>query len=163
MLMRLNGKHILFLLADGVELDSYQQLRRAFEQERATLYVTSPSPYLSVESFSQGKRGADILIDLPLDVVDDLSFDALLLPDGPLATQALAEDQRVRQLLKRFQRWGVPMFAIGEADRLLPGRSVHHRFPVVAEGSLLETFMQQVVQVLREGTGGYRASAASSH
>ena len=53
------------LITNGVEEQEYTQLKKGFESEQATVIVTSPGQYITVESLRGNERGDDIITDIP--------------------------------------------------------------------------------------------------
>jgi len=153
--MRLAGKTVLILVTDGVEEEEYKQLRRAFESEYAQVFTTTPQEYLSVESIKDGHRGEDITVDLSFDSVLSLAVNALVIPDGLLSTTALCENLEVLDFVYTLHQREVPIFASGEAARLLYASHVLSEQVVVREGTSLPYFLNQAVKVMIE-SASYR-------
>lgn len=150
--MRLIGKHILMIISNGVDEDEYTQLKKGFESEHATVIVTSPQLYITVESLKGNMRGADIITDVPIDGLDGLYFDAVVIPDGLLSSDALRKDSRVIELISRFHEQGLPIFASGKAVEILYTSKVLFNEVVVRESTPLHTFLDKAVDVLLEHT-----------
>lgn len=148
--MRLIGKHILMLITNGVEEQEYMQLKKGFESEQASVIVTSPGQYITVESLRGNERGEDIITDIPLDGLEGLYFDALVIPDGLLSTDALRKNNRVINLISAFHDQGLPIFASGRAIEILYDCKVLFSQIVVREETPIDIFLDKAVTVLVE-------------
>lgn len=148
--MRLEGKELLLLVSDGVELSEYEQLRDGFLEEKAKVWTTSPQDFTTVETVQEGKRGKDILIDLPFQVVGKMRFDGLIIPDGVLSAKSMRKDSRVLELVAEFHQKGLPIFASGTAVEVLYDSKVLSQHVIVREGTPLSSFLDQAVSILGE-------------
>lgn len=148
--MSLFGKHVLMIVSTGVEEHEVSQIKRHFAAEQAQVFVASPEPYLTVEAANNGKRGCDIIVDLPLTEVRATDFHALVLPDGLLSSTLLAQDGVVRSTIYEFYQQGVPIFASGKAVELLYESHVFPRQILVRDGEPLSLFLEQAVSILLE-------------
>ena len=148
--MRLLNKRVLLLVADGVELAEYEQLRRGFEAEGAEVVATTNLEFITVESVYEGQRGRDILIDIPFEGVEEGYYDGLVLPDGYLSVSSWQEDGRVLELIRKFHRIGRPIFASGQAAGLLYEAGVLSQGVLVREGTPLTSFITQAISVLTD-------------
>lgn len=146
--MKLRSKKLLCLVADGTDAKDYLQLRRLFEQEGAEILVASTAAYSTVETVEEGKRGADIPIDLSLDTVAPNLFDGVLIPDGNLAVHALADKPEVQSTLFACHVAGLPIFASGEAVELLYTSSVLSRLVLVRQGTPTGEFINHATHLL---------------
>ena len=146
--MRLIGKHILMIVTDGVDRDEYVQLKEGFESEQATVIVTSPQNYLTVETIQDGRRGEDILIDVPFDALEGIQFDGLVIPDGILSSDFLKKDKRVLHMVLQFHKKRLPIFASGNAVQVLYETQVLFSQVVVRESTPLPQFLDKAVEVL---------------
>jgi len=153
--MKLMNKRILMLVADGVDQQECDLLRRGFEEEGADIFCTTHVDYVTVETVFQGKRGRDLVIDLPFEAVEMERFDGLILPDGYLAAMVSQDDDRIIALIQSFHEKGLPIFASGKAVDLLYRSEVLSDCVLVREGTPLTSFINQAVRVLSEGRAAY--------
>ena len=142
------GKQLLMLINDGVDADEVRQLKSSFEQELATVLISTPQEFPSVETISHGGRGPDIAIDLPFEAVVSTHFDGLVIPDGLLSAKALRKQPAVIELVSRFHWENLPIFASGNAVKLLYDSKILSHHIVVREGTPLAEFVDQAVGVL---------------
>jgi putative intracellular protease/amidase len=160
--MRLINKQLLLLVADGVEQVECDQLRRGFEEEGAVVFAITNQDYVTIETVFQGKRGHDVIIDIPFEKVADSKFDGLIIPDGLIAQQAFLGDERVLRLVARLNQSGVPIFASGTASDVLTKAGVNSPTVLVREGTPLRSFITQAVGILTDKpTYGYRPVIAA--
>ena len=152
------GKILLIVVCDGVDREEVDMLRQGFEREHARVMVASPQEFLTVETVANGRRAQDLLVDLTFEAAQGLRFDAVLIPDGPLSTEVLRQDVRVVAFLQHCHEKGMPLFASGEAVRLLYDSGVLSERIVVREGTSLNAFFDRAVDVLLDYPlrGGYR-------
>ena len=148
--MRLYGKTILMIVGNGVDQGEFGQLKEGLESEQAMVLVTSPDHYLTVESVHNGKRGQDIIIDIPFESLDQFYFDGLIIPSGLLSSETLAKDVRVLEIIAGFHKKRLPIFASGDAVKLLYDCQVLFDRVVVREGTPLDIFLDKAVEVLTD-------------
>jgi putative intracellular protease/amidase len=142
------GKILLIVVCDGVEQGEVDMLRKGFEREHARVLVASPQEFLTVETVAAGRRGQDITVDLTFEAAETMRFDAVIIPDGPLSTEALRKDLRVVAFLQQCHERGMSIFASGNAVRLLYDSGVLSQRIVVREGTPLNVFFDRAVDVL---------------
>lgn len=162
--MRLHGKQLLILVGDGVDQGEFLQLKNGFEEEGASVLVTTPQEDLSIETVESNRRGGDILIDIPFEVVMQNRFDGLILPDGILAVDSLRKDPRVFSLIEWFHLARLPIFASGHAVQLLYDSKVLFDQIVIREGTPISHFLDKAVGVLLdqpESSQLYRSTIAA--
>jgi putative intracellular protease/amidase len=153
--MRLMGKQLLMVISDGVDKQEVEQLRNGFTEENASIVITTPQTYVTVETSENGRRGADITIDIPFEAVHEIDFDGLVIPDGLLSTDMLRRDVRVIDLVFRFHQKGRPIFASGNAVQLLYDSQVLSHQIVIREGTTMSAFLDQAVGVLLDYPSKY--------
>ena len=149
------GKQLLMVISDGVDRQEVEQLRLGFHDENATIIMTTPQTYITVETSDRGRRGADLTIDIPFEAVHEIDFDGLIIPDGLLSTDMLRRDVRVIDLIFRFHQKGRPIFASGNAVQLLYDSQVLSHQIVVREGTPMDLFLDQAVSVLLDYPSKY--------
>jgi putative intracellular protease/amidase len=143
------------VISDGVDRQEVEQLRFGFQDENASIVMTTPQTYITVETSEGGRRGADLTIDIPFEAVHEIDFDGLIIPDGLLSTDMLRRDVRVIDLIFRFHQKGRPIFASGNAVQLLYDSQVLSHQIVVREGTPMDTFLDQAVSVLLDYPSKY--------
>ncbi len=155
--MKLLGKKLLILVADGTNQPELESLSTQFECEGAMTYTTSPHQYLTVETTDGAARGRDVLIDLPIDSITVTDFDALVVPDGKMGVDAIKQSARARSLIWSFHQAGIALFASGAAVEALHESNVLSPAVMVREqGQGLGQFIDEAVMLLSEQPrGGY--------
>jgi len=149
--MKLQYTILLMLISDGVDENEYTFLREAFEREGAEVLTMSALPYETIESVFCGQRGKDILVDLPLLKGYSTDFSGVVIPDGPLSVQQLAEDTMVREFIRWCHGAQKPIFASGGAAVLLEDSETPPIVQVDA-GTSLQSFLLYASDVLRGKT-----------
>lgn len=157
--MRLAGKKLLLIVMDGVDYQEYEDLKRGLEEENALVYVATPQEYLTVETIYNGRRGKDILADLPFEVAGQMQFDGLLIPNGMLSADLLSKNDQVIQLVANFHQKGLPIIASGNAVQVLYESQVLSEQVLVREETPIDTFLSRAVSLLvdRPANRGYRS------
>lgn len=151
------------LVADGVDQIECDQLRRAFEEEGASVFVATNQEYVTIETVFQGRRGHDIIIDLPFEAVEPRHYDGLVIPDGFLAARTFEDDERVAALVRIFHTSGRPIFASGKSSIVLEQAELNARQILIREGASLSSFITQAIAILAETAATahvYRATSA---
>jgi len=92
----------LLLVADGAQEATIRRYRKLLEQEGAEVYVTTSLPFLSVTTVNDDLRGEEVMVDIPLELVDVKMFDGVIVPNGSLCAEALYADPIVVRLIERF-------------------------------------------------------------
>ncbi|MBU6389595.1 DJ-1/PfpI family protein [Patescibacteria group bacterium] len=146
--MRLIGKKLLLLVTDGVDEEEFDELKEGFEAERAEVLVTTPQEFITVETVKEGKRGKDIEVDLPFEMVDSQQFDGLIIPDGLISAELLRKDMRVLNLVFMFNQQKLPIFASGSAVDVLYDSQVLSNSILIREGTPMSQFLSQAVGIL---------------
>ncbi len=149
--MKLHGKKILVLVADGAEYGEVLRARQIFEQEGATVFITAPTVHMTIETVDGHRAGGELLLDFPIEAVDPELFDALILPSGLLAAQALQKNEQASQVITAFHNAGRPICASGEGERLVGNLRVVPRPLILREGDSIDEFLIRSVQLVIEG------------
>jgi protease I len=110
----LKGRHVAILAADGVDGALLGGPRRALDEAGAAVTTVG-----SRRGPVQVVNGDALRVDETLDVCHAADFDALVIPGGRQATEALAAEQRAVQLVREFMAADKPVAAIGDGVRLL--------------------------------------------
>lgn len=153
--MRLPNRKLLMIVADGVDQLECDQLRIGFEDEGARLFCATPGEYIAVETIAGNRRGKDILIDVPFEMILLERFDGLIIPDGLLSSAAFSENDEIIDLVQRFHEHGLPIFASGRAVEVLYRSRVLSQCILVREGEPIGVFINQAVQVLLDAGERY--------
>lgn len=146
--MRLPHKNLLMLVADGVEYDECEMIRNGFEHEGANVFCSAYSPYPHVETVQDGRRGPNLLIDLPYDSLPYEYFDGMIIPDGYLSSYGIADNPEIVSLVRSLHVQGAPIFASGDAAEVLYRSGIVSKQIVVREGMPIERFIAEAVSVL---------------
>lgn len=107
-------KDVLLILAPGFE--EIEAIAPADILRRAELSVVMAS---TIEGAVTGRCGIKLLADATLTDVLDEEFRMILLPGGAKGTEALCEDQRVIELIKRYAQRSRYIAAICAAPKVL--------------------------------------------
>jgi protease I len=110
----LKGRHVAILAADGVDGVQLAGPRRALDGAGAAVKVIG-----SRRGPVQVVNGDAVGVDETLDMCHAADFDALVIPGGRQAMEALAKEQRAVQLVREFMAADKPVAAIAEGVRLL--------------------------------------------
>jgi hypothetical protein len=108
--MKLFGKHILLIIADGSGYAVNQEFKRSLQAEGAYVFTASPHAYLTVESLDGQQRGQDLVVDIPLSVVDLTQFQVVVLLGGSLAQEALVRSGQLEWLVRGCEKACIPFF-----------------------------------------------------
>ncbi len=110
----LKGRHVAILAADGVEESQLESSRKA---------LTDAGMAADVVGARQGEvktaSGKAVTIDRTFEVCHAADYDALVIPGGSRAANALASEQRALQFVREFMAADKPVAAIAEGVRLL--------------------------------------------
>jgi putative intracellular protease/amidase len=142
------------LLADGVDLQECEQLRRLFEEEGAGVFATSFGMFPSVETVADNRRGRDLLIDIPWEALVFERFDGLIIPDGAACANQIKDERRAVELVRSFHQGGLPIFASGQAVAVLYRSHVLSECVLVREGEPIVSFVNQAVGILLDAPSG---------
>jgi len=110
----LKGRHVAILAADGVDAEQLARPRAALGEAGVAVDVLAARG-----GDIRGIGGEVVRVDRTLDVCHATDFDALVIPAGRQAADALATEARAVQLVKEFMASDKPVAAIGDGVRLL--------------------------------------------
>jgi protease I len=110
----LKGRHVAILAADGIDGAQLGGPRDALRDAGAVADVLA-----ATGGEVRDAAGESVGVDRTLDVCHAADFDALVIPGGRLAMDALGRDQRAIQFVKEFMAADKPVAAIGDGVRLL--------------------------------------------
>lgn len=144
-------RRVAMLIADGAESDALITLRTRLESLGANVRFVAPRLGRFI-----GADGSELAADASLETEPSVLFDALVLPDGARAIQAMANDGRVAEYIKDQYRHCKPILVMGESRKLLEGAGAHVALPdgnpdpglVVAEADTLETAFEDFVEAI---------------
>jgi protease I len=109
--MTLNGKKIAILVCDGFEQVELTEPVKALQDAGATTHIVSPAQG-QVKGWKETEWGDRFKVDVPLDRVKAVDYDALLLPGGVLNADKLRMNARAVQFVKDFFKHSKPVAAI---------------------------------------------------
>ena len=110
----LKGRHAAILAADGVDESQLQAPRKALtDAGMAADVVAARSGEI------RSATGNAIPVDRTFDVCHAADYDALVIPGGGAAAEALASEQRALQFVREFMAADKPVAAIADGVRLL--------------------------------------------
>ncbi len=110
----LKGRRVAILAADGVDGTQLGGPRKALGDAGVVADVLAAQ---GGEVRSAGGEGVGV--DRTFEACHAADYDALIIPGGRQATDALATEQRAVQLVKEFMAADKPVAAIGDGVRLL--------------------------------------------
>jgi deglycase len=110
----LKGHHVAILAADGVDGAQLDGSRKALSDAGAIADVLAARA-----GDVRGAAGESLGVDRTLEVCHAADYDALVIPGGQQAMDALGREQRAIQLVKEFMAADKPVAAIGDGVRLL--------------------------------------------
>lgn len=110
----LKGRHVAILAADGVDGAQLDGPRKALADAGAIADVLAAR-----DGEVRGAAGESVTVDRTFEVCRAADYDALVIPGGRHAMDALGREQRAIQLVKEFMAADKPVAAIGDGVRLL--------------------------------------------
>ena len=111
----IHTRQVALLVADGVHHASLAALQEALTAEGAVVHFVGPR----VGNFSTADGTGVIEANKSLENSPSVLFDAIVLPDGADAVQALAKDGHTMEFLKDAFRHCKTILALGASDALL--------------------------------------------
>ena len=108
-------RQVALLVADGVHHASLAALQKALTAEGAVLHFVGPR----VGNFSTADGAGMIEANKSLENSPSVLFDAIVLPDGADAVQALSKDGHTMEFLKDAFRHCKTILSLGASDALL--------------------------------------------
>jgi protease I len=110
----LKGRHVAILAADGVDAAQLDGPRKALADAGAIADVLAARG-----GEIRGAAGDSVSVDRTLEVCHSADYDALVIPGGRQAIDALGREQRAVQFVKEFMAADKPVAAVGDGVRLL--------------------------------------------
>ena len=110
----LNGRHVAILAADGVDAARIAGVRQALSDAGAVADVLG-----SRSGEVRGTASDSLTVDRTFDVCHAAEYDALVIPSGRAAVEALGREQRAVQFVREFMAADKPVAAIGAGVRVL--------------------------------------------
>jgi putative intracellular protease/amidase len=110
----LKGRHVAVLAADGVDARQLGSPRKALADAGVVADVLAGRA-----GDVRAAGGESVAVDRTFDVCRAADYDALVIPGGRSAIDALERDQRALQLVKESMAADKPVVAIGDGVRLL--------------------------------------------
>jgi protease I len=109
--LKLKGKKIAILVADGFEQVELTEPKKALEEAGAETQIVSPMDK-KVKGWNHTEWGDEFQVDLPLSKANADNFDALLLPGGVMNPDKLRRNEQALQFVRSFFNSGKPVAAI---------------------------------------------------
>ena len=110
----LKGHHVAILAADGVDGAQVRGPRAALAEAGAV-----PEVVAARAGEVSPTTGEAVAVDRTFDACHAADYDALVIPGGRAATEALGREERALQLVREFMAADKPVAAIGDGVRLL--------------------------------------------
>jgi protease I len=114
MQLGLKGRHVAILAADGVDEAQLRGPCKALGDAGAVADVLAAQA-----GDVRGAGGEPLAVDRTFEVCHAADYDALVIPGGRQALDALGAEPRAVQLVKEFMAADKPVAAIGDGVRLL--------------------------------------------
>ena len=111
----IHTRQVAVLVANGVHAASLASLQKALAVEGAVVHFVGPR----VGNFTAADGAGMIEANKSLENSPSVLFDAIVLPDGADAVQALAKDGHTMEFLKDAFRHGKTILSLGASDTLL--------------------------------------------
>jgi catalase len=117
-------RRIAILVADGVELSSLNALH-------TTLGGAGAVPRMVGIRFGavEGLEGASVDVEVTLEAMPAVLFDALVIPDGDKAIQSLGAQGQVAEFVKDQYRHCKPMLMLGQGREILDALGIPTQLP----------------------------------
>jgi protease I len=109
--MKLNGKKVAILVADGFEQVEMTEPRRALQEAGAQTQIVSPKPG-KVQGWNHFDHADQFDVEVPLEQASSDDFDALLLPGGVANPDQLRMQPPAVQFVREFVESGKPVAVI---------------------------------------------------
>jgi hypothetical protein len=119
---------------DGMDFAEYQEVRHAFENEGATIYLVSPHDDYMIRTSFRGGEGVDIPVDIPFETVYDLaSLDILALPGG-FSQEIWQQLSSCRELIERYAARRIPIVTSGGTGTVLQNLGISDERFILSDG-----------------------------
>jgi catalase len=118
-------RRIALLVADGVDLGTLETLH-------ATLVGVGAVPRFvgaRLGAVAGDARGKQIAVEVSLEAAPSVLFDAVVIPDGAAAMEALAREGQALEFIKDQYRHCKPMLVLGAGAKLLAAASIPPTLP----------------------------------
>ena len=125
-------RRVAILVAHGVEIGAMKVLQQALHDHGATTAVVAA--HLGFVSTSSGQQ---LPVDHPLSVMPSIVWDAVLVPGGAPAAQALGTCAEAVHFVLEAYRHGKPLCLIGESAQLLRVRGIEGGIEAVAPAGVI--------------------------
>jgi protease I len=110
----LKGRHVAILAADGVDESQLQAPRKALADAGMVADVVAARA-----GEVRPASGKAVAVDRTFEICHAADYDALVIPGGRAAADALGSDQRALQFVREFMAADKPVAAIADGVRLL--------------------------------------------
>ena len=120
----IKGRKIALLVAPGMQADSVEQLQKALLHAGAVPRLVGPRI-----GAVKTENGKSLQADASMENEPGFLFDALVLPDGAAAVEALAKDGHTMEFIKDQYRHGKTILALGASKSLLAQAGVPLTLP----------------------------------
>jgi catalase len=117
-------RRVAILVADGCEADTLMAIADRLTDEGAVPRFVS-----TTLGSVQPQTGDEIQVDVSLEAAPAVLYDALVLPNGTEAIDALRADGRTLEFIKDQYRHCKPILALGASDQLLEACGIDRMLP----------------------------------
>ena len=111
-------KTVLIIATDGFEQSELMEPKARLEEAGAKTTIASLEEG-DIKGWDDGNWGESVSVDITVDDVNAEDYDALLLPGGQINPDILRMNDRVIELIQRFNNQNKPIAAICHAPWLL--------------------------------------------
>jgi catalase len=115
---------VAIMVADGIDVPSAQAAHAAVLSEGAVPRFVGPKL-----GMVRGPNGADLEVEITFETAPSVVFDALAIPDGAAAAQALANIGQAMEFIKDTYRHCKTILAVGAAQALLEAAKLPTELP----------------------------------
>jgi catalase len=117
-------RKVAIMVADGIDVPSAQAAHAALLSEGAVPRFVGPKL-----GMVRGPNGADLEVEITFETAPSVVFDALAIPDGAAAAQALANIGQAMEFIKDTYRHCKTILAVGAAQALLEAAKLPTELP----------------------------------
>ncbi len=117
-------RRVAIIVADGIDGDNAKRIQAALAEQGATPRFVGPRLGSVVTS-----QGEELEVDVTLEAAPSVLFDALALPGGAKANEALGNIGFAMEFIKDQYRHCKPIFAVGAAEDLVENAGVPKTLP----------------------------------
>lgn len=116
--IKLKNKKVAILVTNGFEESELTEPRKALTDNGAITHIISLQSG-TIKSWKNGNWGMDIKVDKTIDEVNEMDYNALLLPGGVINPDTLRQNELAVKFVRSFFKNQKPVAAICHGPQLL--------------------------------------------